>query len=325
MTSAEKRHLARILSADEFEEFECCWKDEQPYLATGNRARIQKHFSFKDFEGLVNQTGIWTPDRLEVVHDTKKVPPPNFFAQLPLQNGVRYALQPDKLQALLDRGASVVLNNIETMTPGLKTVRDSISDFTGGKVEGNLYYSQPRHQAFYVHIDVHDVYAFQVFGEKRWQVYQQKCRYPINHLAFLGGSVEEHERAKGEALMDFTMRQGDFLYIPAGYYHQALCTDQPSVHLSFSSVEMIGLDVISHLFDRAVHNVAFRMPLTRAPDGTRRPVPESLEVLSREIGEMLGEAEFAKAVESIRKSYPQSTPEVAIDRKAGGDRVRRVS
>jgi len=320
-----KRHLSKFLNSEEFEQFSLCWKNEQPYMATGNRSRVQKYFAMKDFDGLVNQTGIWSPDRLEVVLDTKKVPPPNFYAQLPLQNGVRYQLQTDRLQKLLDMGGSIVLNNIETMTPGLKTLKVAISDFTGGKVECNLYYSQPAHQAFYVHLDVHDVYAFQISGTKRWQIYQQRYRYPINHLAFLGGDVAEHERHKGAVTMDITMRQGDFLYIPAGYYHQAICTEESSVHVSYSSVEMIGLDVISQLFDRAVHNEAFRAPLTRGPDGTRRPVSDGLKVLSREIGAMLANGDFAKAIENIQGGFARTGPDVSIDSKPAGERVRRAS
>ena len=70
--------------------------------------------------------------------------------------------------------------------------------------------------------------------------------------------------------------------MPAGYYHQAICTDHISAHLSFSSVEMIGLDVISELFDNGVLDEFFRGPIQRTNGGTLS-IPDYLKLLTENI------------------------------------------
>lgn len=306
-----------FLRADEAEAFVRAHDGYKPFLASDHPERVAEFFSMDDFMRLVNQTNMWAPDRLEVLLDTKKVPPQNLYAQMPLFNGVRHRLQNAQLQKLLDRGASIVLNDIDSLTPGLKRLRVMVSDFTGGRVESNLYYSQPGHQAFSVHFDVHDVFAFQIAGEKRWRVYQQLCKHPINHLAFLSGDTSRHERQKGAVSMDVTLRPGDFLYLPAGYYHQAICVDKASAHLSFSSVEMIGLDVISEMFDRAVLDEFFRTPIARSLADGNRPLDEYLAALVRRIETLTGDDAFMRAVEAKLKGFRQPDDDVTFKKEWG--------
>jgi ribosomal protein L16 Arg81 hydroxylase len=182
-------------------------------------------------------------------------------------------------------------------------------DFGGGKVESNLYYSQPGHQAFSVHFDVHDVFAFQIEGRKRWRVYQQAHRFPINHLAFLSSDIAKHEKAKGPLSMEVVMERGDFIYLPAGYYHQAICTDSVSVHLSFSVIEMIGLDVISALFDKGVLEEFFRTPVARAGDP---PVEEYVELLAGNIERLVTSRPFIEALRQKLRSFPHPAGKVSI-------------
>jgi hypothetical protein len=304
------RHgLSAILSPEEIEKLTVARRDQTPFLATGNRDRFTDYLGIGDFEALVNQTGIWTPDRMEVYYDTRKVPPQNYFEQLQLYTGLRYRLNPEKLQKILKSGASIVLNDIDALAEGLKSLREMLVDFGRGKVESNLYYSQPGHQAFSVHFDVHDVFAFQIEGRKRWRVYQQAHRFPIKHLAFLSSDIAKHEKAKGPLSMEVVMERGDFIYLPAGYYHQAICTDSVSVHLSFSVIEMIGLDVISALFDRGVLEEFFRTPVARAGDP---PVEEYVELLAGNIERLVTSRPFIEALRQKLRSFPHPAGKVSI-------------
>jgi ribosomal protein L16 Arg81 hydroxylase len=309
--AGRQHNLSAILSPEEMEKFTAARRDQAPFLATGNRDRLTDYFGIGEFERLLNQTGIWTPDRLEVLFDNRKVPAPNFFNQLAIFNGVRYRLEPEKLQQILGKGASLVLNDIDGLTEGLKTLKGLLADISGARVESNLYYSQPGHQAFSVHFDVHDVFAFQVEGRKRWRVYQQAHRFPINHLAFLSGDTAAHEKAKGSVSMEFVLEPGDLIYLPAGYYHQAICTDSVSVHLSFSAIEMRGLDVISELFDKAVLEEFFRTPVDRAGGGAL-PAEDYVKLLAGNIEQLLTSRQFIEAIKQNQRSFPHPTGKISI-------------
>ena len=276
---AGRQHdLSAILSPEEMEKFTAARRDQAPFLATGKRDRLTDYFGIGEFERLLNQTGIWTPDRL---------------------------------QQILGKGASLVLNDIDGLTEGLKTLKGLLADISGARVESNLYYSQPGHQAFSVHFDVHDVFAFQVEGRKRWRVYQQAHRFPINHLAFLSGDTAAHEKAKGSVSMEFVLEPGDLIYLPAGYYHQAICTDSVSVHLSFSAIEMRGLDVISELFDKAVLEEFFRTPVDRA-DGGALPAEDYVKLLADNIEQLLTSRQFIEAIKQSQRSFPHPTGKISI-------------
>ena len=305
------KYLGAILTPDEFEKFEAARINQKPFRAAGSRDRLSDYFCLDEFERLVNQTGIWTPDRLEVMLDSQKVPPQNLYSQQQLHNGKKIRLEAANLQKLLDRGASVILNDIDDMADGLKSLKKIIAGYTGAKVESNLYYSQPGHQAFSVHFDVHDVFAFQIAGKKRWKVYQQAHRFPINHLAFLGGDPAKHEKAKGPVSMDFLMEEGDFVYIPAGYYHEAICIDSISTHLSFGTVEMIGLDVISELFNTGILDEFFRSPIRRT-GGSNMPVADYLKFLTENLARLMSSDAFTQAIEKKLQSFPHSAGNISI-------------
>ena len=315
--SGNGNDLSAILTPTEMADFSIARRNQKPFLATGNKDRFLDYFSISGLEGLLNQTGIWTPDRLEVYLDTKKVPPQNFFSQLKLYNGLRFRLEPEKLQRILRSGASIVLNDIDTLSQGLKTLKGVLTDFSSGKVESNLYYSQPGHQAFPIHFDVHEVFAYQIAGRKRWRVYQQAHRFPIKHLSFLSSDTAAHEKAKGAVAMDFVLRQGDIIYLPAGYYHQAICTDSVSVHLSFSVIEMIGLDIVSELFDRGVLDEFFRTPVNRLGDDDQSPderMDSYLKMLASNIEHLLTDKNFVDALKQKLREFQHPSGDVTIQK-----------
>lgn len=310
-----EKMLTKVLTREEFIALQEAILSQSPFLATGKRNRFSNFFSMKNFEDLVNQAGIWSPDRFEIYLDAKKISPQNYFSQMSTQGGLKNKISEGGLQRLLDKGASIVLNDIDTLTPELKTLQEMLSNFTGGKVECNLYYSQKSHQAFPLHFDVHDVYAFQVSGEKRWHVYEQICPHPVNHISFRGLDKETHEKNKGEITQDIVMQRGDFLYLPAGFYHQAICTGNASLHLSFSSVAMIGLEVISQLYEVAVQESFFRAPINRSILNSDVALNVYLEKLAVEFTKLLKEDTFIESIRKQLKQYPYRHYQIKLPRK----------
>ena len=61
--------LPKILTREEFIALQKAIQSQSPFLATGKRNRFSNFFSMKNFEDLVNQAGIWSPDRFEIYLD----------------------------------------------------------------------------------------------------------------------------------------------------------------------------------------------------------------------------------------------------------------
>ena len=152
---------------------------------------------------------------------------------------------PDKVKDFLRRGATMVANDIDHLSPGLTAFADAMEQALGGKVQGNLYLSSRRRQGFGAHFDTHDVYAVHVEGTKTWHVYEGRAKDPIAHPMFKTLGREHHEKAKGAKLMDVHMEPGDLLYLPRGQYHDALADEGGTVHIAFGITYPIGMDVMT--------------------------------------------------------------------------------
>jgi ribosomal protein L16 Arg81 hydroxylase len=231
----------------------------KPLHVPGAADKFAFAMSWDLLNGLLDQSRIWSPQTLTLALDGKVVPGAEYGRQGVDREG-RPALLVDfdRVRALVGKGASLVLNEVETLTPGMKQIADALAREPGGKVQANLYCSWRRRQAFDVHFDTHDVFAMQITGEKTWGIYQRHFKDPVNHPIFKQIDQRTIDANKGALQMEVTMRPGDLLYIPRGVYHEALADSDSTVHLSYSVVTMIGLDVISLLFEHAVRDEVFR-------------------------------------------------------------------
>jgi hypothetical protein len=92
-----------------------------------------------------------------------------------------------------------------------------------------LFLTPPFTQAFEPHFDVWSTFILQIEGAKNWKLYHREVTSPLEHMR---SSVGESQL--GEPSFEVCLRAGDLLYVPAGYVHQALALDVPSLHLSVS-------------------------------------------------------------------------------------------
>jgi hypothetical protein len=86
------------------------------------------------------------------------------------------------------------------------------------------------------------------------------------------------------------MKPGDLLYLPRGWYHDALAEAPASVHVAYGVHAPLGMDFLNILMERALHDADFRKPLPRQ-DGSA-PAKFALTQRAGLLGQRL--AEFAK-------------------------------
>jgi len=92
-------------------------------------------------------------------------------------------------------------------------------------------------------------------------------------------------------MMTVRMQPGDLLYIPRGYFHDALADSDASLHLTFGVKPLDGRIVFRLLEDLAVQNSGFRAYL---PDGRTDAagLREHLEHISEKLTGILRSPEF---------------------------------
>ncbi len=232
----------------------------------GGAAKVCDMLDWNGLNRLLNME-VWNHQNFLMVLDTKPVPAPNFCRQRVDRTGQPQLVPvPAMVQQFLDRGASMVLNEVETLEPKIRGLVDAFRDGLGAKCSGNAYISQKNHQAFDSHFDRTDVFAIQTLGSKRWRIYEGQLAAPVIHARFTGMPQPEIERLKGKVETEIVMNPGDVLYLPRGRFHDALATEGPSIHLSFAVSEPKGLDYLQIVMDEAVGDAHMRgdLPLAEA-------------------------------------------------------------
>jgi hypothetical protein len=95
----------------------------------------------------------------------------------------------------------------------------------------NLYLTPANGQGFSAHWDNHDVFVLQVHGHKKWKIETERRARP-----FLEENIPANERELRGELLEFTLEQGDLIYIPRGFVHAAGCGDVSSLHITLGVI-----------------------------------------------------------------------------------------
>ncbi len=285
-------------------EFFTAYHDRRPlHIPAPDPARFQPIMSWAILTHILNMSAHWSQHTLSMVLDKQVIPPTEFCRDL-LDSGALPKLQPDAVLVtrLLRRGASLVANDIDTLSAGLAATANALEARLGAKVQANLYCSTHRHQAFDSHFDTHEVFALHMEGEKVWRVYEGRLEQPIASTAFQTLSQDFIDANKGPVLLEVTMRPGDLLYIPRGQYHDAIATGDNALHVAFGATHPIGIDVVNLILARAMEDPAFRanLPLQSAGDDALRA---HLDVLSVRLGELAASDGLFSDVSQARQAF----------------------
>jgi ribosomal protein L16 Arg81 hydroxylase len=157
---------------------------------------------------------------LHIVKDGKPIDQPSY-----VKNGVVAAA---KLTGHLREGATLIFNRISEVHRPISDIAEEIGRALLCDVSVNLYAAWKTSHGFDVHWDDHDVIILQIHGDKHWQIY---------------GAVENRFAQKGSAaangfchppdpIWERTLRPGEVLYIPRGWWHFARPCDHAVAHLT---------------------------------------------------------------------------------------------
>lgn len=275
------------LSAEEF--FGAHYR-KQPLIVAADPARASL-FSYDALNELLAQSSLWSPATLKVWIDKHAVPAVRYCTATQTWNGEELRPDPRKVSAWLSRGASVILNGAESMTPAFRAVADCLERALLGYAVANIYFSYNGHQAFDSHYDDHEVFAIQIAGEKKWRVYEGRLDNPIGQPA--AGAQNVHDQARGRVAFEHTLRPGEMMYIPRGQYHDALATSEASLHVTFSVQPANGLAVLDILKSEATRESLFRDDL---PLGDGAPLAARLSEYGERLAAIMRTPNFERAV-----------------------------
>ena len=307
------------------EAFFADYYDKKLLHIEGGAQKFENVMSWDILTGILNQTVIWTSKSLNMVLDKDVVAEAAYCEPVTNRDGFE-VLQPNakKVMGLLCRGASLVTNDVDSLTPVMSGVAAAMENRLAGKVQANLYCSWQQHQAFGSHFDTHDVFAIHVAGEKLWNIYETRMDNPIAHPKFKSFGQDWHDSNRGAVAQQVLMRPGDLLYIPRGMYHDAMATSDGTIHIAFGLTHVIGIDVLEMVKATAIDDVEFRRNMPR-PDEGEAAVSAWLGALGDRLGALLHCPEATKGMIDFQGNFRYPRGGIKLPVHPPGRRFRMVA
>jgi ribosomal protein L16 Arg81 hydroxylase len=228
---------------------------KSPVLVRGLPDRFSSLFTWADInETLASQR--LDPNRTHVVQGGQSSALP--LAEAVPQLGPRgrpLRLRPAALNSAMAAGAGLVIDAIEEAEAKLRRLTTDIERVLGSHAQANLYANVAGgSDAFGMHWDDHEVFVLQVEGEKQWEIYGLTMPVPL-------GGLSQPPQPR-EAPVQLTLRRGDLLYLPRGWWHRVTASAE-TAHLSIGIRLPTGIDVLSRLTKRAANRSSVRSDIPR--------------------------------------------------------------
>lgn len=206
---------------------------------------FEKHFSklpyssaggARDFCHLLNWTvvqNIFSEKKsvLRIVQDDRVI---KDYVEIPFEEAERHHQQ----------GHTLLLRFAERSDKNLKALADEFQAYFHTPVDIQLYCTPENNNAFGWHYDVEEVFIIQASGSKTYTI-RPNTVHPLPLVTSIPKNLG-YEQEKTPVQLQVTLKAGDWLYIPSGWWHQAR-TESESMHISLGLMPTSAVDLASHL------------------------------------------------------------------------------
>ena len=230
------------------------WERQSLVVPRGEEGRFDDLLSTRDVERLLTETGIREPAfRLVKAGETVT----GYSKDLSWRPSPFTAVADvERVLEEFTRGATIVLQGLHHLWLPLARYCRQLESILGHPVQANAYYTPAGSQGLPVHHDTHEVISLQAAGSKRWLVYEPVLELPLKNQRYRSALGEP-----GAPVLDVTLRAGDTLYLPRGWLHQALTSDEDSLHITVGINVRRWVDEARAELDAAEGELAFRQTI----------------------------------------------------------------
>ncbi len=205
------------------------------------------------------------PPRLRLVRHAQYAAAESYIRVRPNRRGQAIPeIIPERFTALLRDGYTLIVDAIDEMAPAIREIAVALERLFHETVQANLYTAWRDLQGFDVHWDDHDVLILQVYGRKHWRVYRGGREHPLHR------DIAPNTEPPKELHWEGELRDGDVLYLPRGWWHEAAGCGEPTLHLTFGIPKRNGINLLQWLTDELRAATEFRADLPRFADAAER-------------------------------------------------------
>jgi len=171
-----------------------------------------------------------------------------------------------------EQGQTLLLRYAEKSDQNLNQLAQDFSRSFHTEVDIQLYCTPEGHNAFGWHYDVEEVFIIQTRGSKEYSI-RPNTVHPNPLVASISKDLG-YEKEKSDVAIKVTLKEGDWLYIPSGWWHVARTLSE-SMHISIGLIPRSAVDVVSFLPKYLSQEAFWR---------TRLPIHHTFDTEAEEIG-----------------------------------------
>lgn len=262
------------------------------------------------FNGLLNQSNVWDSERLKLMRHDDAVPPEQYCRRKRTPEGLIWRPSPAKVEVFLSAGASILANDVMTLHSPITHAGVALGETLAAEVGASVFCSFKGGRAVATHYDVHEVFAVQTEGEKVWNLYEGRVINPVGYPP--GMTQTDFNKDCGRLVSTITMKPGDVLYMPRGFYHDTVTPDQPSLHVSFTVMPLTGRSILSLLDGPALQDAAFRAWLPAADAEGGALLQTRLSELATRLAGIVASPAFRDEVALLQRRLMPRAPDFSL-------------
>jgi hypothetical protein len=278
------------ISPETPETFFADYFEKKPMLIKrGEPGYFSDLLNYDDIDRVISTMGLHVPE-INVTRADGEITPADFA----YETG---QIDPVRVTQLHADGATVILSGLHERLPALARYCRAMEAAMSARVQTNIYMTPPGKQGFNPHYDGHDVLVLQVAGTKEWRIYGTPVELPLPDQAF------ERGMDVGEEVQRFVLEPGDAVYIPRGMAHDAVATDETSLHITTGLMFRTWADALAE----AVIAKAHREPAMRRalPPGFANHGADldAYDDTFAELVALVGDAHVGKLLSGFREEF----------------------
>jgi len=180
-------------------------------------------------------------DDMNMVNNGTRIEPEEYSMPSGFVDPVRAAQQ-------FSAGGTIVLPGLHRRLPNLAAYCRDLETVFSCDLQTNIYFTPDNAQGFKTHYDSHDVIVLQTHGSKTWKIYDSPMVLPLRSQAFDPKGFEA-----GNVIDTFVLNAGDMCYIPRGVVHDAIATDEMSLHITTGLLTPRWIDLLVEAIVEQAH------------------------------------------------------------------------
>lgn len=236
--------------------FAADWEQRHLHLPNRGSAYYRDLLSAEALEQFINTADLRYP-ALQLAKDGR------YFAAETYTRDIRHGSElftrvPDlgRVAAAYRDGATLTLPALHRTWMPLQLLCTRLAEQLDHAVHANAYLTPGNATGFAPHFDVHDVFVLQIAGRKRWSLHDPPTRLPHRSQPF-----DPNSYRPGKLIATLDLQAGDLLYLPRGYVHSTVTSEEYSAHITIGVSVYTWYDLLRDHVQSAAEDPRLRSAL----------------------------------------------------------------